>query len=236
MQDNTEQMRLQTFIAHSGYTSRREALIISGKVSINGEVITELGTKVNTCDKVCIDGEEIHLENQLHYVLLHKPVGYICSLEDTHGRKLASDILKPHFTERLYNIGRLDMYTSGAIIFTNDGGFAAKVSHPSSCIEKEYYVETVYPIDESQLKEFERGVTVDGVLYKCVSAKKTNKTKMRIILQEGKNREIRTVLASFNIKIKKLKRIRIGPIELGNLKVGEFRNLTEEEIQFFVEK
>lgn len=230
-------MRLQTFIAHSGYTSRRkaEALITSGRVSVNGEIITELGTKVGTGDIVCIDGEEIHIENQLHYVLLHKPVGYICSLEDTHGRKLASDLLKPHFTERLYNVGRLDMYTSGAIIFTNDGDFAAKVAHPSSCIEKEYYVETVYPIDESQLKEFERGLTVDGVLYKCVSAKKTNKTKMRIILQEGKNREIRTVLASLNIKIKKLKRIRIGAIELGTLGVGEFRTLTESEIASLIQ-
>ena len=145
---NSENIRLQAFLAHCGVASRRasEKIILDGRVSVNGDVVTELGTKVSPSDKVLVDGKEIHLEESKRYVLLNKPLGYVCSQSDEKGRPIAVDLLKSKYKERLYNVGRLDMFSHGAIIFTNDGDFAAKLSHPSAEIEKEYLVETSFAL------------------------------------------------------------------------------------------
>ena len=147
MQDNSQekkQIRLQAFLAHCGLASRRacENIITDGRVSVNGKLVNELGTKVSENDVVCVDGKQISLEKRKIYVLLNKPAGYVCTQNDEKDRPVAVDILKEKYSERLYNVGRLDMFSRGAIIFTNDGDFAAKLSHPSSEIEKEYLVET----------------------------------------------------------------------------------------------
>ena len=133
-QTENKPIRLQVFLAHSGVASRRasESIILDGRVTVNGSVVTELGTKVSNTDKVCVDGKEISLEETKRYVILHKPIGYVCSLADEKGREVAVDILKPHFSERLYNVGRLDMFSAGLILFTNDGEYAAKMSMPVS--------------------------------------------------------------------------------------------------------
>ena len=135
---NTEQTRLQAYLAHCGVASRRasEQIIIDGRVTVNGSVVTELGTKVSAEDKVCVDGKPVHLEKRKCYVLLNKPAGFVCSASDEKGRQVAADLLRDSYKERLYNVGRLDMYSKGMILFTNDGDFAAKLSHPSSQIEK----------------------------------------------------------------------------------------------------
>ena len=142
--NNQEQTRLQAYLAHCGVASRRasEQIILDGRVTVNGNVITELGTKVSAGDKVCVDGQSVHLEKRKCYVLLNKPAGFVCSASDEKGRQVAADLLRESYKERLYNVGRLDMYSKGMILFTNDGDFAAKLSHPSSQIEKEYIVET----------------------------------------------------------------------------------------------
>ena len=229
-------MRLQVYLAKSGIASRRksEELILAGRVSVNGKRISDVGTKVFADDEVQFDDKLVKFETRKVYVLLNKPKAYLCAASDTFGRPLAVDLLKDFFTERLYNVGRLDLYSNGAIIFTNDGDFAQRLSHPSSEIEKEYFVETVYPFSDDVLQQFVSGVKVDGLMYTCKSAERLNKKKMRITLIEGKNREIRRVLNHFGIKIRQLTRIRIGSIRLGNLAPGKFRSLSDEEVKSLV--
>lgn len=226
-------VRLQVFLAHCGVASRRasEKIITDGRVTVNGAVITELGTKVLPSDEVCVDGKNITLEEQKRYVLLNKPAGYVCSLSDEKGRPVAADLLKKAFSERLYNVGRLDMFSSGLIIFTNDGDFAARLSHPSSELEKEYIVDTSLPIPPQLAVDFKKGIRIDGVFYRCVEAQVLNARRMAVTLTEGKNREIRRVFESQEIGIKSLNRIRIGNILAENLKSGEFRELSAKEVE-----
>ena len=228
-----QEMRLQVYLAHAGVASRRacEKIIAEGRVSVNGTLVIDMGSKVRTGDTVLLDGKPVHPEARKCYVLLNKPAGFVCTLSDEKGRPTAADLLKETYSERLYNIGRLDMFSSGAILFTNDGDFAAKIEHPSAQIEKEYVIETTQDFPPELLTRFERGIRVDGIFYKCRSAAAVNRRKLRIVLVEGKNREIRRVLDSFNCTIKRLVRVRIGNLELGTLKAGEFRDLTAKERQ-----
>lgn len=228
-----DEIRLQVYLARCGVASRRasENLILNGRVSVDGKIVTELGTKVSGKEKICLDGKQIFPEAEKRYILLNKPEGYVCSLADEKDRPIAASLLKDTYTERLYNIGRLDMLSGGAILFTNDGDFSAKVEHPSSEIEKEYEVITVFEYPDEILQKFLRGVRIEGVFYKALSAERIAKNKMRIVLIEGKNREIRRVLKFFNIKIKKLTRVRIGCVHLSDLPSGKHRPLTSEEIK-----
>ncbi|MGI0509312.1 rRNA pseudouridine synthase [Treponema denticola] len=228
-----DEIRLQVYLARCGVASRRasENLILNGRVSVDGKIVTELGTKVSGREKICLDGKQIFPEAEKRYILLNKPEGYVCSLADEKDRPIAASLLKDTYTERLYNIGRLDMLSGGAILFTNDGDFSAKVEHPSSEIEKEYEVITVFEYPDEILQKFLRGVRIEGVFYKALSAERIAKNKMRIVLIEGKNREIRRVLKFFNIKIKKLTRVRIGCVHLSDLPAGKHRPLTSEEIK-----
>lgn len=228
-----EKIRLQAYIAHCGVASRRasEQIILDGRVAVNGKVITELGTKVTDEDEITVDGKKIKLESKKRYVLLNKPAGFVCSSSDEKGRAVAADLLKEKYSERLYNVGRLDMYSKGMIIFTNDGDFAAKLSHPSSQLEKEYIVETSQEVPNTFPQMFEKGIRIDNVFYKCKSCKILKPRKIKIVLIEGKNREIRTVLESQNIGTKSLVRVRIGCIKLDDLKPGDSRDLTTKEVE-----
>ncbi len=240
--ENASGVRLQVWLAHAGFSSRRaaETYIAGGRVSVNGAVVTRPGTRVCPGDMVCVDGREIALEQAPKYVLLNKPSVYVCSLSDENGRPVAADILKPHFSERLYNVGRLDMFSSGLIIFTNDGDFAAKISHPSAELEKEYVVETSLPYPASLPASFVRGVRVDSVFYRCRSAERLNSRRFKVVLVEGKNREIRRVAEHFGVRIKSLIRTRIGNIGLEwpagtpksgkMMQAGEFRELSAAEV------
>jgi 23S rRNA pseudouridine2605 synthase len=225
-------MRLQVFLAHAGIASRRacEQIIAAGRVTVNGAAVTEPGTKVGPGDSVLVDGAAVAPEATKRYILLNKPVGAVCTLSDEKGRMTAADILSARFSERLYNVGRLDMYSSGLIIFTNDGDFAAAVSHPSSLIEKEYIVETSLAMPRALCASYQKGIRVDNVFYKALRAEEINPRKARIVLIEGKNREIRRVFAHFECAIKHLSRVRIGSVEAGNLREGDFRELTPAEI------
>ncbi len=225
-------MRLQQYMARCGVASRRasEKIILDGRVSVNGVSVTELGAKVSPSDSVTVDGKEIFPEEVKRYVLLNKPAGYVCSSSDEKGRPVAADLLKESFSERLYNVGRLDMFSSGVIIFTNDGDFARKLSHPSAELEKEYIVDTSVPMPRDLAESFEKGVRVDNVFYRCKNARELNSHRMRIVLVEGKNREIRRVFESREVGIKSLMRIRIGCVGVGNLQFGQYRELTRDEV------
>lgn len=223
-------LRLQVYLAHAGLASRRasEGLITAGRVSVNGQVVTTLGTKVLPTDDIRLDGVSLHPETELHYLALHKPPLYICSSFDPQGRPLAKDLL-PMPRERLYNVGRLDYRSSGLIIFTNDGDFAARISHPSAEIEKEYLVEATGPIPDIMIAEFEAGLEIEGIFYRSAEIERLGRKAIRVVLIEGKNREIRRVFSHFHLHPSKLHRIRIGPVVLGGLGAGESRALTGEE-------
>lgn len=229
----SEQIRLQAFLAHCGVASRRasEKIILDGRVAVNGTVVTELGTKVTEKDKVTVDGNPVTPEENKRYVLLNKPAGFVCSSKDESDRKCAVDLLKDDYKERLYNVGRLDMFSGGLIIFTNDGDFAARLSHPSSELEKEYIVDTSLPLPRDLAEKFMKGVRVDGVFYKCKAAREMNSHRMQVVLIEGKNREIRRVFESNGVAIKRLTRVRIGNVQMNGLASGEHRDLTAEEIK-----
>lgn len=233
MRDSEFPMRLQVYLAHCGVASRRacEKLIAKGSVSVNGSVITQAGTKVFSGDDVCVDGKKVFIEEKKRYILLNKPSGYVCSLSDEKGRPVAADLLKTAYSERLYNIGRLDMFSQGLILFTNDGEFARILSHPSAELEKEYIVDTSLNLPRGLAERFEKGVRVDGVFYKCRRAEEINARRMKIVLIEGKNREIRNVFQSEGAAIKRLTRVRIGNITIDNMKSGSFRELSNAEVQ-----
>ena len=228
-----DKIRLQVFLAHSGVASRRacEQIIQDGRVTVNGTVVTELGTKVSSADTITVDGKKIKPEARKCYVLLNKPAGFVCSASDEKGRQVAADLLRDSYKERLYNVGRLDMYSKGMILFTNDGDFAAKLSHPSSQIEKEYIVETSQDVSEETARILEKGVRIDNIFYKCVRCQVLKPRKIKIVLIEGKNREIRRMLESQNIGTRSLVRVRIGNVNLDNLRPGEHRDLTPREVQ-----
>jgi 23S rRNA pseudouridine2605 synthase len=233
--EDKSRLRLQVYLAHAGAASRRggEKLITQGRVTVNGKVVSELGARVLPGDEVCLDGKPVNIESRLHYLALNKPAGYICSSRDPQNRPLALELLPP-CGERLYSVGRLDFLSSGLIFFTNDGGFAAKISHPASEIEKEYLVESTVPIPGRMVEEFAGGVLIDGILYRAGEIERTGPRSLRVVLIEGKNREIRRVFSHFHLHPKILRRIRIGPVKLGNLEEGKCRNLSAGEIEGLV--
>ena len=228
-----EEIRLQVYLAHAGVASRRasEQVIADGRVRVNGNTVTEMGAKVLLTDKIEVDGKLISLEETKRYVVLNKPEGYVCSSSDEKGRQVALELLKEKYSERLYNVGRLDMFSRGIIIYTNDGDFAAKLSHPSSEIEKEYIVVTTQDIPDELPESFMHGRRIEGVVYKAKFVVKMNDRKCRIILIEGKNREIRRVFEDFNVPVRSLTRVRIGNINLNQMRPGESRDMTEEEVK-----
>ena len=229
---NDSAMRLQVFMAHCGVASRRtcEMMITAGQVSVNGDVVCKLGVKVSPRDVVLVGGKQIQLERVLRYVLLNKPSGYVCSSKDEKGRKTADSLLSPYYHERLYSVGRLDMFSCGLLIFTNDGDFAAKLSHPSSQIEKEYIIDTSTPLPRTLAEDFMRGVRIAGVFYRCQKALELNSHRLCVVLSEGKNREIRRVFDYYETGIKKLMRVRIGCVGMGTLQLGQHRDLSKTEV------
>lgn len=226
-------LRLQVYLAHSGVASRRacEKLIAAGRVSVNGIVVTGMGTKVSTSDTVCVDGNLTRPISAFHYIALNKPPLYICTSRDTENRPLAGDLLPPEIKERLYSVGRLDYRSSGLIFFTNDGEFAARLGHPSSEIEKEYLVEATGVIGGNVVDSFLSGVEIDGTVYRAREVERLGRKALRVVLIEGRNREIRRVFSYFHLHPKSLCRIRIGPMRLGDLAEGGSRPLTGAELE-----
>ena len=224
-------IRLQVYLSHAGVASRRaaEEIITQGRVSVNGVTITAQGYKVEENDTVLLDGKPVQTESRLLYLALNKPEGYICSSADPQGRPLALSLL-PKTNERLYNVGRLDFLSCGLIFFTNDGNFASRLGHPSCGLEKEYLVEATGPIPDITIEAFNNGITIEGIFYKAKKAERTSRYSLRIILVEGKNREIRRVFSHFHLHAAKLCRVRIGSVLLGNLAEGVSRPLTDREL------
>lgn len=235
-----EEIRLQKFMADSGIASRRkcEELILQGKVQVNGKQITELGTKINPeKDVVEFENKIINNENKKYvYILLNKPIGYVTTAKDQFGRDTVLDLVK--VKERIVPVGRLDMYTSGALILTNDGDFVNKVTHPSHEINKTYNVTVKGIVTDENIKALESGVIIDDN-YKTKPAKvkilKIDKEKkisrIQITIHEGKNRQIRKMCKAIDKNVLALHRAKIGELTVKNIPLGKWKFLNKNEIE-----
>jgi 23S rRNA pseudouridine2605 synthase len=225
-----EKLRLNKFLRNCGAGSRRkvEELILAGKVSINGSVTRELGTIVEPTDVVCIDGEEISMHETLVYYMLNKPKGYLCSHTRRPGEKLIYDLFPD--SPPLFSVGRLDKDTTGLLLVTNDGAFANKVIHPSSDITKEYIARVEETIKAFDITRLQKGANVEGVFVIPHKVEKLSAHSVKIIVKEGKKREVRILVKAAGLTLKSLTRTKIGNLELGSLPEGEFKSLSEEEI------
>ena len=236
-----EQIRLQKFLAEAGIASRRkcEELISEGKVEVNGKIVTELGTKINPdIDKVTYNGEIVENKEEKVYILLNKPIGYVTTSNDQFNREKVLDLVK--VKERIVPCGRLDMYTSGALILTNDGDFVYKITHPKHEITKTYTVTIKGIIEDEEVEKLRIGVEIDdnGTSYKTKEAKvkilKTDLEKdisrLEIVIHEGKNRQVRKMCEAINRKVLALHRSKIGEISVKDLKLGTWRYLKKFEV------
>ena len=234
-------MRLNKFLSTAGIASRRKCdeLIKEGRVSVNGQNMTEMGFDVNLKkDVVKFDGRVISLPTSFVYYKFNKPKGYVCTANDEKGRKTIFDLVNSSY--RLFSVGRLDYDTEGLLILTNDGDFANKISHPTFHIEKEYRVTVEGEILESEMAVLRKGVVVDGERLPSSKVKwlsyEKGFTKLSVIIDEGQNRQIRRMFEAIGKNIKLLKRIRIGKVSLGGLKRGELKELKPLEIALLLEE
>lgn len=229
--------RLQKFMASCGVASRRkcEEIILSGKVKVNGVLINEVGTKIDPInDIVEYNGVVITKEENKVYIMLNKPEGYISSVKDEKGRLTILDIVK--VKERVYPIGRLDYDSSGLLLLTNDGEIYNKIIHPRVELIKKYIAVVKGEITEKDIKKFEIGIDIGGYITAPaqiqILSKDVDVTTVEIGIHEGKNRQIRKMCAALNHEVLSLKRISIGEIKLGYLKRGEYRSLTDIELNY----
>ncbi len=222
-------------LSGAGIASRREAeeLILEGRVQVDGEVVRELGTRVDRMrQEIRVDGEPLP-RPKLAYFAVHKPVGIVSTMSDPSGRPRVIDLLPPSLG-RLYNVGRLDLGSEGLILVTNDGDLANLLTHPRHGVEKTYHVEVAGNPDREVLKTLEKGVYLAEGKAKVKSARvKTQRkqsTVLEIVLTEGRNREIRRLLARMGHKVERLIRVAVGPVRLGDMPAGAYRRLTPEEV------
>jgi 23S rRNA pseudouridine2605 synthase len=229
-------VRLHKFLADAGVASRRagEKFILDGRVTVNGEKILALGARVDPDhDRVVVDGKPVRAKRKL-YLALNKPRGLVCSRNDEHGRPTIFGLL-PNEWGHLHSVGRLDYNSEGLIFLTNDGQFNLHLTHPRYGVRK-YYVATVAGrVDAAMLGEFTRGVFHMGEKLKAEKARLVSGGKSQSVVEleltEGKNREVRRLFESQNLSVKRLVRIQVGKIKLGELKPGKWRTLTEPEIK-----
>ena len=236
-----EQIRLQKFLANAGVASRRkcEELILQGKVSVNGKVVSELGTKINPeIDKVTVFGKIVENNSkEFVYILLNKPIGVVTTAKDQFGRESVLDIVK--VKERVVPVGRLDMYTSGALILTNDGDFVYKLTHPKHEITKTYTITLVGIVTESEVEQLRKGVEIEDYVTRPAKVKilkidkEKNISRLEIIIHEGKNRQVRKMCEAVGKKVIALHRSKIGDIGVKDLKIGAWRYLKTSEIKKF---
>ncbi len=223
------EMRLQKFLSGAGVCSRRkgEELIKEGRIKVNGKRVSELGTKVDSDkDFVEFDGRPVALDSQLVYIALNKPKDYVSSCYQK-GDKTVLDLLG--ISERLYPVGRLDKDSTGLLLLTNDGRLHYRLTHPSFDHEKEYEVTVAKALPEGVLRKLAQGLPMMGTKTRPARVKRISTRRFLIVLQEGKNRQIRRMLRKVGNQVTDLKRIRIANIRLGNLPPGRWRYLSDKE-------
>ncbi|MBP3379923.1 MAG: rRNA pseudouridine synthase [Ruminococcus sp.] len=232
-----EKIRIQKMIADSGYCSRRKAeeLISRGRVKLNGHPV-KLGDKCGYKDLITIDGERLYMPRKKNfiYIMMNKPRGYVTTVSDELDRRCVMDLLEG-VEERVYPVGRLDRNSEGLLLFTNDGELANSIMHPSRHIAKTYRVTVRPDISDDQLVRLSSGVEIDGKMTLpanvVVKEKQQGRVVLLITIKEGRNRQIRKMCEAVGLEVARLRRISVGPIRLGMLKPGTWRELTAEELR-----
>lgn len=230
----TGEMRLNRFIAQSGICSRREAddFILAGLVSVNGTIVTELGTKVLPTDEVKFNDSRVQGEKKV-YLVLNKPKGYVTSLEDPHADKTVSELVKDACTERVYPVGRLDKNSVGLLLFTNDGDLTKQLTHPSYKKKKIYQATLDKALERADMEAIAQGITLeDGEIYADeIAYVKDDKKEIGIEIHSGRNRIVRRIFEHLGYKVMKLDRVYYAGLTKKNLKRGDWRFLTREEVE-----
>ncbi|MCT4565218.1 MAG: rRNA pseudouridine synthase [Maledivibacter sp.] len=231
-------MRLQKFIALSGVASRRKAeeLIKMGRVKVNGKIVKEMGIKVDPeVDEVSFDNRSINISDNMVYILLNKPEGYVTTSSDQFNRPAVLDLIKG-ISERIYPVGRLDYNTSGLLLLTNDGDLTQKITHPSSHISKTYMCKIKGIITNDEMDRFRKGLDIGGYVTAPAKIKLVkkyqNNCSVKITIHEGKNRQIRRMMDAVGHPVIKLERISIGKINIEDLQRGKWRYLTKDEKKY----
>lgn len=235
-----EIVRLQKYIAMCGTASRRaaETLISDGKVTVNGEKVTEQGVKVEVgADRVTVSGKEIKSVNKMYYIMLNKPSGYVSTVKDQFDRPAVTELLGNEVNARVFPVGRLDYETEGLLLMTNDGDFTYKVTHPKHKVNKTYIAVLKGGVSIKGLAQLRKGVRLDdGFVTSPAEVEMLNAdnghTTIKITIHEGKNRQVRRMFEAVGSKVTELQRISIGRVELGNLPLGRWRYLTSHEISY----
>lgn len=232
--------RLQKYLANNGIAARRkcEEYILEGRVKVNGKVVKELGTKVNPeKDIIEFDGNIVEKVEKKVYILLNKPIGYVTTAKDQFNRPTVLDLI--NVKEKILPVGRLDMYTSGALLLSNDGEFINKITHPKNEIEKTYTVTVKGIVNDEDIKKLENGVEIDDYISGKAKAKilKIDELKqisrVAITIHEGKNREVRKMCEAIGKKVLALHRRSIGNLNVKNMQIGTWRYLNSKEIENF---
>lgn len=224
-------IRLNKYIATCGVCSRRGAdeLIAIGKVKVNGIVTKEMGTQIDDKkDIVYVNNKKVSLKEEKVYIMLNKPKGYVTTNNEQFSRPSTKDLIKEKV--RVFPIGRLDMNTEGLLLLTNDGDFANKLMHPSNKVEKTYIITLRKNITDEQIKMLQNGVDIGGYITKPAKVKRISKLEIEIKISEGKNRQIRRMCEAVDAELKNLKRVQVGNLELGDLKLGKYRFLNIDEV------
>ena len=229
--------RLQKYLANNGIAARRkcEEYILSGRVKVNGQVVTKLGIKINSeKDIIEFDGKKVEKVEKHVYILLNKPIGYVTTVKDQFDRPTVLDLVK--IKEKVLPVGRLDMYTSGALILTNDGEFINKITHPKNEVEKTYTVTVKGIIKQEDVQKLENGVEIEDYISGKAKVKilktdeEKNFSRVQITIHEGKNREVRKMCEAIEKKVLALHRRKIANLDVKNLKIGQWRYLTDSEV------
>lgn len=228
-------MRLHVYLAQRGVASRRtcERLIADGRVKLNGNTVKQMGLRVGSDDEILVDSRPVADVAVVRYLALNKPPGFVCSSADPAGRPTALDLLPDDV--RLFSVGRLDAASSGLLLFTTDGDFSQRASHPSYGVQKEYQVQAadgaVIPSD--LLERYRVGLAVDGERFRLAAYRRRSAGEVILNLTTGKNREIRRVFASVGIDLERVHRIRVGPVSVDGLGLASHRSLTSDEVKWF---
>ena len=229
--------RLVKFLSAAGVASRRAAgdLVKAGRIAVNGRTIREPGFRILPADTVTLDGRPVEPAGRFHYIMLNKPRGYVCSNADPHAPRKAVDLIRLDPPVRLFSAGRLDKESEGMILFSNDGDYVARLTHPRYEIRKTYLVRVTREFTEPELTRIRTGITDGGEHLRVISIAPAGNCLYRIVLNEGKKREIRRLTAAVGSPTLELRRIRIGGLALGDLPQGAFRELTPEEVALTLE-
>jgi 23S rRNA pseudouridine2605 synthase len=237
--------RLQKLLSTAGVASRRasEELITQGRVEVNGEIVRTLGTKADPArDVIRVDGRRLRFDHRTRYILLNKPKNVVTTRKDPEGRRTVIELLKG-VREYVYPVGRLDYDSEGLLLLTSDGDLAAKLTHPRHAVERVYDAYVVGIPAEDDLEKLRRGIFLDGSRTAPAIVKRAGTvgkgrqelTRLTITLREGRNRQVRRMCASIGHPVRKLTRTRMGPIKLGDLRPGHWRDLTEREVRLLQE-